>query len=143
MKIRLNHPDKDKDGSLDMPSLDPTNKGEYPDAAEEASADSRNAAQSGGDGPRIDDIGVDDLQDRPREVDLEAIDKYMRDRGDTPVFDRSIESLDVGEDDTGVESAGEAGRDEEIHFTDEGQLENEESRVYDESIDGPGTRDLH
>jgi hypothetical protein len=193
MKIRLNHPDKDRDGSLDMPSMDPARKYKYPqdegaerqavedfpadeenDTAEfpadvgndlgqyseqeghthppfpEVTADAggenaRNAAQHGGSGPRVDDLGLDDLQDRPHEANLEAIDEYMEDRDGTPVFDRSIENITVDEPETDVEANKEdtrPGRNARLPER-EDQLADEESKVYDESIDGPGTRDLH
>ena len=193
MKIRLNHPDKDRDGSLDMPSLDPARQHKYPeddeakrqavenfpadeesDTAEfpadvgndlgqyseaeghthptfpELSADAggenaRNAAQHGGEGPRVDDLGLDDLQDIPRESGLEAIDAFMEDRDGTPVFDRSIENITVDEPETDVEASKEdrrPGRDARLTER-EDQLSVEESEVYDQSMDGPGTRDLH
>lgn len=181
MKIRLNHPDKDKDGSLDHPTMDPMAKQKYvdedepaqeavadfpadvgndigqfsedqnqtypsfPDATAEAGRDALNAAQRGGSGPRIDDLGIDDLQDLPREQNLAAIDEFTKDMGDRPLFDRSIENIDVedsasdantAEEDSGLDSAALPGEKED-------QLADEESGIYDVSVDGPGTRDLH
>jgi hypothetical protein len=180
MKIRLNQPDKDRDGSIDHPSMDPSRKHHFPnedERAEEASADFPadvgndmgqyseeqgnsyppfpstteeaggievlNAAQQGGSGPRIDDLGIDDLQDVPRDQDLAAIDEYTQDMGDRPVFDRSIENTDIGETDieTGMENT-RPGKNARLPQK-EDQLADEESEVYDVSIDGPGTRDLH
>ncbi|HEU4708786.1 MAG TPA: hypothetical protein VFS17_05690 [Methylophilaceae bacterium] len=193
MKIRLNHPDKDKDGSLDMPSLDPSRKHKYPEeddadlqavedfpsdpdndvadfpadvgndlgqytedeghsyppfprvTREAGGADASNAAQHGGSGPRVDDLGTDDLQDQPNDNGLEAVNAFMEDRDGIPVFDRSIENIDVNEPETDVEAGTEdtrQGRDQRLPEK-EDQLAEEESEVYDESIDGPGTRDLH
>ena len=178
MKIRLNHPDKDRDGSLDHPTMDPMAKQKYVDEDEptqEATADfpadvgndigqysdeqpqpyqaspdgnvemAATAAQHGGSGPRIDDLGIDDLQDLPREQDLAAIDEFTRDMGDRPLFDRSIENIEV--DDAGNASA--AADEDDSTDSDTGlaekedQLADEESGIYDVSMDGPGTRDLH
>lgn len=178
MKIRLNHPDKDRDGSLDHPSMDPTRSHQYPneddrtheaiadfpadvgndlgqfseeeghtypafpDVAAEAGGDNvPNAAQRGGSGPRVDDLGIDDLQDQPHEVDMEAIDEYTEDMGDRPVFDRSIENIDLDTPETGKEDNRPGKNDRLPEKID--QFVEEESKVYDVSIDGPGTRDLH
>lgn len=182
MKIRLNHPDKDRDGSLDHPTMDPAAQEKYgnedehmqeaiadfpadvgndigqfsedqsntyppfPKVTEQVGGeDAPNAAQRGGSGPRIDDLGVDDLQDLPRNQDLAAIDEFTKDIGDRPLFDRSIENLDVGEEETDIETGQEdtrRGRDARLPQK-EDQLADEESEIYDVSIDGPGTRDLH
>lgn len=181
MKLRLNHPDKDKDGSLDHPTMDPASQHKYatedehtpeptadfpadvgndigqysedqsdvyppfPKVTEQAGGDDApNAAQNGGSGPRIDDLGIDDLQDMPRNQDMTAIDEYTNDMGDRPLFDRSIENIDVGEEndiETGKEDT-RRGRNARLPQK-EDQLADEESQVYDVSIDGPGTRDLH
>jgi hypothetical protein len=63
--------------------------------------------------------------------------------GDRPVFDRSIENIDIGETDieTGMENT-RPGKNARLPQK-EDQLADEESEVYDVSIDGPGTRDLH
>lgn len=179
MKIRLNHPDKDKDGSLDHPTMDPMAKEKYLDEDEhtqEATADypadvgndigqfseaqnvtyppfpevnaegnTVNAAQQGGAGPRIDDLGIDDLHDIPRDQDLAAIDEFTSDMGDRPLFDRSIENIDVGDTGNDTEAADEdAPAEGSTRLPEkEDQLADEESGVYDVSVDGPGTRDLH
>ena len=113
----------------------------FPGAA--AIADGGNAAQRGGDGPRVDDLGIDDLQDQPHEVDMQAIDEYTEDMGDRPVFDRSIENIDL---DTPQAEAGKEdtrpGKNDRLPEKID-QFAEEESKVYDVSIDGPGTRDLH
>jgi len=179
MKIRLNHPDKDRDGSLDHPTMDPAAQQKYanedehtqeatagfpadvgndhgqfsedqgntyppfPKVTEQAGGeDAPNAAQSGGSGPRVDDLGVDDLQDLPRNNDLGAIDEFTQDIGDRPLFDRSIENIDVGVEEADSETGTRRGRDSRLPQK-EDQLADEESEVYDVSIDGPGTRDLH
>jgi hypothetical protein len=90
----------------------------------------------------VDDLGIDDLQDEPHEPDLEAIEAFTQDIGDIPVFDRSIENIDVGEPETDVEASEEDTRNDRLPEK-EDQLAEEESEVYDVSIDGPGTRDLH
>lgn len=136
MKILLNRPDKDRDGSIDHPSMDPARTHDFPNeevpqeaiadfpadvgndigqfsedqgntyppfphvTAEAGGVEAPNAAQRGGSGPRIDDLGIDDLQDVPRNQDLAAIDEITRDMGDRPVFDRSIENIDIGEEGT-------------------------------------------
>lgn len=180
MKIRLNHPDKDRDGSLDHPSMDPARKHQYPNgdsqvqdamadfpadvgndmgrfseeegqtfptfpdaSAEAGRGNVRNAAQRGGSGPRVDDLGIDDLQDQPHEVDMQAIDEYTEDMGDRPVFDRSIENidLDMPQNEAGKEDT-RPGKDDRLPEKVD-QFAEEESKVYDVSIDGPGTRDLH
>lgn len=182
MRIRLNQPDEDKDGSIDHPSMDPSQRHKRPNEdehAQDATADfpadvgndhgqfsddesdsyppfprttdkaggdqARNAAQHGGSGPRVDDLGIDDLQDVPHEPDLAAIDEFVEDMGDRPVFDRSIENIDTDEQETDVEANKEdnrSGRNARLPDK-EDQLMDEESKVYDESMDGPGTRDLH
>lgn len=181
MKLRLNHPDKDRDGSLDHPTMDPASPHKYatedehtqeatadfpadvgndigqfsegqgntyppfPEVTEQAGGgDAANAAQNGGSGPRIDDLGIDDLQDVPRHQDLSAVDEYTNEMGDRPLFDRSIENIDVGEEtDIGTgEEDKRRGRNARLPQK-EDQLADEESQVYDVSIDGPGTRDLH
>lgn len=192
MRIRLNHPDKDKDGSLDHPTMDPAQKHKYaededanrqvadftadaendvadfpadvgndlgqftqaegddyppfPKVTEEAGGiGARNAAQHGGSGPRVDDLGIDDLQDIPHEPHLEAIDEFTEDMGDRPLFDRSIENIDPDEQPSDMEANKEdtrPGRDVRLPERKE-QFMKEESKVYDESMDGPGTRDLH
>lgn len=176
MKIRLNHPDRDKDGSLDHPAMGATqlhhysiedahaqeavadfpadvgnDLGQYsedeghtypsfPDVANQAGGeDVLEAAQRGGSGPRVDDLGIDDLHDQPHEIDLEAIDEYVEDIGDKPMFDRSIENIEVETPTENIETGAEGVRlPEKIE-----QLAEEESEVYDVSMDGPGTRDLH
>lgn len=182
MRIRLNQPDRDRDGSIDQPSMNPAHKHKlpnederaqeatadfpadvgndhgqfsqaegntyppFPDVTEEAGGDdASNAAQYGGTGPRIDDLGVDDLQDQPHEPDLAAIDEFTEDMGDRPVFDRSIENIEINPPETDVEASREdtrPGRYARLPER-EDQLPDEESKVYDESMDGPGTRDLH
>jgi hypothetical protein len=180
MRIRLNQPDRDRDGSIDHPSMYPSRQHRhrdedghaqetadfpadvgndigqfsrehgqtyplFPDATDEAGGEEvRNAAQHGGDGPRVDDLGIDDLQDVPHQPDLAAIDEYVEDISDRPVFDRSIENIEIGEE-TDIETGREdrqPGRSARLPEKEE-QLADEESGVYDESMDGPGTRDLH
>ena len=181
MKIRLNHPDQDKDGSLDHPTMDPAAQQKYANddetsldvaadfpadvgndigqfslgqgvtyppsqlSEESIEADEVTAAQDGGAGPRLDDMGIDDLQDLPRSQDLAAIDELTQEIGDRPLFDRSIENLDVGDtEDDGSGSEDDDFDDDSIRLTErEDQLPDEESQVYESSIDGPGTRDLH
>lgn len=182
MRIRLNQPDRDRDGSIDQPSMDPSRKHKFPNederaqdatsdfpadvgndlgqfsqeegntyppfpkVSEEAGGDEvHNAAQRGGTGPRVDDLGMDDLQDIPHEPDLAALDEFTEDLGDRPVFDRSVENIDLDEPRTDVEANKEdtrPGRNARLPAR-EDQLADEESKVYDESLDGPGTRDLH
>lgn len=118
----------------------------FPKVSEEAGGDEvHNAAQRGGTGPRVDDLGMDDLQDIPHEPDLAALDEFTEDLGDRPVFDRSVENIDLDEPRTDVEANKEdtrPGRNARLPAR-EDQLADEESKVYDESLDGPGTRDLH
>lgn len=103
---------------------------------DEAGENNDNAEQTGGNGPRIDDLGYSDLSDKQElgKADLPAIDKLAR--TDQPLFDRSLDNRnpDEPEPDPHHPDAKRVGKD---------KLSGEDLRAYDVSVDGPGTSDLH
>lgn len=166
-----------RDGSLAMPDTSPSSPTKFVDedagdenraiadfpadqandlgqVSEEVSSDEF-VAQNGGDGARLDDMGIDDLQDQPHEIDVEALTASARE--DVPVFDRSIEDTadlpgaemeavaedDSAEDEAVADANDESAEEEDGTLLEEDELSEEEPRVYDVSLDGPGTSDLH
>lgn len=98
-----------------------------------------NAEQNGGSGPRIDDLGFGDLQDRD---ELEKKDLPMMDalaRTDMPVFDQSIDNEDPDQPPASKRSK----KADDTAGVGEDPLSDEDLRPYDVSLDGPGTSDLH
>jgi hypothetical protein len=148
------------DGSLAMPDMNPASTHDENDEDENRSAADYPAdvandigqasgettiedltAQNDGDVPRIDDLGIDDLQDQPHKADVDKLTANVRE--DRPLFDRSVEDTADFAGAAG-ESDEDDGKDEnEERLPEEDELGEEESRVYDISLDGPGTSDLH
>lgn len=113
--------------------------------AEELSAEvglhDENAAQHGGSGPRIDDLGIDDLaNESPEGGDLDKNLSTLQElnRKDMPLFDQSIENRNPDEPD------GENPNPLNIKKTETGADDpgGENSTLYNVSLDGPGTEDL-
>ena len=100
-----------------------------------------NAAQHGGSGPRIDDLGIDDLvNENPEEGDLDKNLSTLHelDKKDMPLFDQSMENRNPDEPDGKNPTPRNIKRTE----TGEDDSEGENSTLYDVSLDGPGTEDL-
>lgn len=99
-----------------------------------------NAAQRGGSGPRIDDLGISDLRDKDGlgKQDLPMLNELAR--TDLPLFDQSLDNRDPDE-------PGNRGRPEQVVRPEDRPGANPEAldegiRPYDISLDGPGTDDL-
>lgn len=131
------------EGADDMGQLWAEQEDSYPfseELSEEAGPEGENAAQRGGSGPRLDDLGIGDLSDKDglSKQDLPMLNKLAR--TDLPVFDRSLNERDPDEPDNGS-------RPEQVvkpEDMSEGNPEalDEDIKPYDISLDGPGTDDL-
>ena len=127
----------------DMGQLWAEQEDSYPfseELSEEAGPEGDNAAQRGGSGPRLDDLGIRDLSDKDElgKQDLPMLNKLAR--TDLPVFDRSLDERDPDEPDNGDRPDQTAKLEDRPEANPEAL--DEDITPYDISLDGPGTDDL-
>ena len=131
---------------LDMPSTDPTRQDtgsrlEQTDADRGSDAVGLEGDDYAGRGDLPREPGTADLQDAPPNSNSRALDDLQgraKLGDDVPVFDRSVENrnTDLADMDEPISD------DDEEPAVGKDDLSEEDRRVYDVSIDGPGTSDL-
>lgn len=128
----------------DMGQLWAEQEDSYPfseELSEQAGPQGENAAQRGGSGPRIDDLGISDLGDKQGlgKQDLPMLNKLAR--TDLPLFDRSLDERDPDQPANGGDRPDQAIKPEHRPEANPEALD-EDIKPYDISLDGPGTDDM-